>query len=131
MEFRAMASRVLESSPVLDYRLRIAIERAVFLLSKQVAAACLSANLHSLTMGEVKAVVPGHSKNGGAREAANFLVTAVELKTALAALASGDPYRCSDLAGNDFPGREGGIRALATAMLRCADRSERLLPESD
>ncbi len=126
----SIATEIQGGNSSVDFRSRVVIERAVFVVAKAIAEVHLGHDLQSLTKSEVELITGMSSHGGRESELARFCVwRAIELRAALSALASGDPYRTTDLAGPSFPGRKGAIRAFAIALNGFTKRSSQLLAD--
>jgi hypothetical protein len=121
---RLFAEGLLREPTGFSFRRRIQVERALFATLKVIARREFGIEVRSFAPAALESLRTTTSVD--AKSSLTVLEMAFELKAALAALASGEPYRTWELAGPGSGGRSSLSIIFAKRLLRYATEVEEL-----
>lgn len=127
----AEASALEGETKGIDYRTRVAVERAIFRTAKAIANRHFLLNLSGFSLSSRMDFMEAARANRSQIDARFCLDLAFELTAALASLASGDAYVRKELILEAVPGRLSAISLFSRKLRRYADEVARLRVEDE
>ena len=120
VELQVFAGEVASSPTGFSFERRIQIERCLFLIAKIISKRLLGYELHGFAPVYLEHLRALESHEPRSHDAILLVRRAFELRTALAALAVGEPYRTWEMAGPGSGGRRQVCVVFASQLRKYA-----------
>ena len=108
---QSVANRLRTTETEFDFIQRVELERALFLVAKEIAET-RGFPLHGLSASHKEELVSAIAKGQLGRDVGTLIARFIDAKTGLRILACGESYLLHNLAGPSLPGRANAIRVF-------------------